>query len=348
MRKIFFTIFLLQISSFGFSQSNDRIVLPGFDVSNQISGTCSNFQPCGMVRRYAEANRYTTTSKQDSGVIKVCTRCINSGIPLYVVDGIAILNPNIAELMTKEIKGVSVLKGADAMTMFGSQGINGVILITTNKSLLRKFIIKDSLDGSPVTGATVMFMAIGRMEVSMAVADSNGIVVPENLDPAVNYIMNVSAVGYNTLSQVIEKGYHHKEQEILLQRELKNCDEVVLTSIDCFKCRKGGCICPAMRSYRFANRNDTMLNQNMLKIFPNPAQKGNMLNLQFNNDNGKEKTIRVVSLDGKILFQQLLMANGRQDVFQLPTNSCWSAGIYFIQLLYENGQVAASEKIILQ
>src|SRR5690606_9389250 len=68
-----------------------------------------------------------------------------SGIntPLYVVDGVPMLTQEITTLATSsnsgaginpnDIESITVLKDASAAAIYGSQGANGVILITTKK-----------------------------------------------------------------------------------------------------------------------------------------------------------------------------------------------------------------------
>ncbi|WP_241739080.1 SusC/RagA family TonB-linked outer membrane protein [Pontibacter beigongshangensis] len=51
--------------------------------------------------------------------------------PLYVVDGVPI--PDINRLNPNDIESVNVLKGANAAAIYGSDGVNGVLMITTKK-----------------------------------------------------------------------------------------------------------------------------------------------------------------------------------------------------------------------
>jgi TonB-dependent SusC/RagA subfamily outer membrane receptor len=53
--------------------------------------------------------------------------------PLYVLDGIIITNFDIYKLDTKNIESIDVLKGTQAMAIYGSEGVNGVIIITSKK-----------------------------------------------------------------------------------------------------------------------------------------------------------------------------------------------------------------------
>lgn len=49
--------------------------------------------------------------------------------PIYVVDGMPI--PSISRLNPNDIESITVLKGANAAALYGSEGVNGAIMITT-------------------------------------------------------------------------------------------------------------------------------------------------------------------------------------------------------------------------
>ncbi len=59
------------------------------------------------------------------------TRSLNraKNEPIYVVDGVPI--PSIGRLNPNDIESVTVLKGANAAALYGSEGVNGAIMITT-------------------------------------------------------------------------------------------------------------------------------------------------------------------------------------------------------------------------
>ncbi len=69
----------------------------------------------------------------DSKVIIRGNRSItNSNEPLYVIDGVP-LSGNIGMLNSDEVESMTVLKGASAAALYGSQGQNGAIIITTKR-----------------------------------------------------------------------------------------------------------------------------------------------------------------------------------------------------------------------
>jgi len=64
----------------------------------------------------------------------------NIGSALYVIDGIAGRDINL--LNTNEIESITVLKDVNAVALYGSQGRNGVIVITTKRGVSNKEQIK--------------------------------------------------------------------------------------------------------------------------------------------------------------------------------------------------------------
>ena len=92
------------------------------------------------------------------GTSKVVIRGFSSiagdNTPLYVIDGIPMLNPQggggqfggvdygdgISNISSADIASMNVLKGASATALYGSRGQNGVIMITTKSGRTRKGI----------------------------------------------------------------------------------------------------------------------------------------------------------------------------------------------------------------
>jgi TonB-dependent SusC/RagA subfamily outer membrane receptor len=261
------------------------------------------------------------------------------------IDSISLMNP-------QDFESVEVLKSAAATALFGAEGVNGVIWITTKNSGFRKLIIKDSLDGSPIAGATVLFTSLkDRHEKLQIIANDSGVVITNKLNGPARYRMTVSAVGYITTEQFFESNAG-KGKEIFLNRDVVSCGEVILSYISCprrpinnwFICKVSGINITAAAE----KEEQSVASPLEFKVYPNPVQRSGSLNLRFDNAEGKQKIVRVISLDGRILLQQSFTTSWGKNLFQLPTDARWSAGIYFVQLLYENGQVAASEKVIIR
>jgi len=114
----------------------------------------------GISRKKIALKDVTIVSKEDiekvtpkpekTPVIVHCARTIKScEKPLWVVDGFISTEKNSKELNPDNIKSVNILKGAEATALYGSKGMNGVILITTQnltKKELRKLKRKSERD----------------------------------------------------------------------------------------------------------------------------------------------------------------------------------------------------------
>lgn len=61
------------------------------------------------------------------------TGTVNNSEPLYVIDGNLGADPT--DLDPNNIESIEVLKSASAAAIYGSQGANGVVLITTKKGI---------------------------------------------------------------------------------------------------------------------------------------------------------------------------------------------------------------------
>jgi TonB-dependent SusC/RagA subfamily outer membrane receptor len=53
--------------------------------------------------------------------------------PLYILDGIVINSKQFSIINPNDIQEIKVLKGIEAISLYGNQGRNGVIIITTKK-----------------------------------------------------------------------------------------------------------------------------------------------------------------------------------------------------------------------
>jgi TonB-dependent SusC/RagA subfamily outer membrane receptor len=63
----------------------------------------------------------------------IATLRAGSSTPLYVVDGSTMSDDNVGNINPQDVDGITVLKDGASLTAYGSQGSNGVILITMKK-----------------------------------------------------------------------------------------------------------------------------------------------------------------------------------------------------------------------
>jgi len=138
-----------------------------------------------------------------------------------------------------------------------------------------------------------------------------------------------------------------------MTRDERICEEVIVRSnqiiclkrvISCgFWCLSSGILITGMDSTKTVQ----LIPQMSITAYPNPAQRNNAINLKIENASQKIEAIRVLTVSGRTVYKQAVARFEKKGMLQLVTGN-WPAGIYFIQLLYANGQPAASERIVIQ
>jgi len=113
------------------------------NIVNSLSGKVSGIQITNSSGAVGASSRI---------VIRGSSSLSGSSQPLFVVDGVAISNAEFgsgdgfggtnrgngaADINPDDIESISVLKGANAAAMYGSQAANGVVLITTKSGSLK-------------------------------------------------------------------------------------------------------------------------------------------------------------------------------------------------------------------
>lgn len=103
-----------------------RTVNPIFGMASKVAGLRVNMYD-SKVDPHVQINmRGSRSLSRTSGIDG---RGANE--PLYVVDGVPI--PSISRLNPNDIESITVLKGANAAALYGSEGVNGAIMITTRR-----------------------------------------------------------------------------------------------------------------------------------------------------------------------------------------------------------------------
>ena len=144
--------------------------------------------------------------------------------PLIIVDGV-VFKGKLSDIDPATINSQRVLKDAVATAVYGSQGVNGVIEITTNKSASGKKWKKakavkpgDKISGTvsddmgPLMGAVVCEIDVNGRILESAITDNNGQFTMKIKNPQDS--LRFSYVGTKTVFQAIDK----KEYKIKLQQ----------------------------------------------------------------------------------------------------------------------------------
>lgn len=281
---------------------------------------------------------------------RIVLRCRSTTIkdnPLLIVDGVVNDFYSFNGLKTDDIESVTILKEAAASAIYGYRASYGVIIITTKSSKLRKFIIKDFLEGKTIPGATVKFKSQKDKNDSLIIAaNDSGFVLTNKLKPRIDYDIEVSSVGYKNYSSHFRNPSSYNEKIILLEKSINKLEEVIVVSPDggrrCIRC---GFWCSSTRCYYSVI--DTAKQKPSFKIYPNPVNSGASINLELPVNLSVNFIVRIFSLSGATVFQQKF-SGVKTNTINLLLNSRLSASEYIVQLVDEKGKSAGQQKIIVQ
>ena len=140
------TVFLIKLEED--LQSLDEVIVVGYGTQNKrdLTGSVGSVKPDDLVKAptsnfdQALAGRIAgvqvTSSDGTPGssaniVIRGGNSITGDNSPLYVIDGVPLVDFDPASLNTNDIESFDVLKDASSTAIYGSRGANGVILITT-------------------------------------------------------------------------------------------------------------------------------------------------------------------------------------------------------------------------
>ena len=246
--------------------------------------------------------RKDAVPQKNNGIRCGFARISNNEQPLWVVNGLVSPPHTLGELNPHDIDSVWILKDAAATAIYGSEGINGVIIVTTKS---RTYTIKNMLDGSPVAGATVLFVSTDKKDKIMLAANDSGIIRTNKLKRNSGYQLTVSATGYKTFEQDLPSGKFKRSDTLQLQPVIRTCQEVLLSRSSNFLIGGFRCVCSGLTIISVKPAAETVVPAKpKLNIYPNPVLRGNSITISYENNTTQASHLQLLSLDGKIVYRQ--------------------------------------------
>ena len=145
------------VTALGVKKTRKSLTYAAQDINAAELNTVKQTNPMNSLSGKVAGLTVTRSASGAGGSVKVVLRgnsSIGNNQPLYVIDGIPLQNPSSSQpgdtfgdvnggnkdggdvlslINPDDIESLSVLKGASASALYGSAGLNGVILITTKK-----------------------------------------------------------------------------------------------------------------------------------------------------------------------------------------------------------------------
>jgi hypothetical protein len=96
------------------------------------------------------------------------------------------------------------------------------------------------------------------------------------------------------------------------------------------------------------NDNHSLADINSPKIYPNPVQRSQSLNVEWKNEQAEMIQVMLVSLSGNIVFSQAKQFDKGLNRLAIDVDSRWATGIYIVQVRNEKGAIIKNEKLVVQ
>lgn len=85
-----------------------------------------------------------------------------------------------------------------------------------------------------------------------------------------------------------------------------------------------------------------------LKIYPNPIVKGSTMHIELRLKKPGTFLLNVLAANGLQVFRKQLIADVSNAAESIPISNEWSSGVYFVQVLDENGGFINSSRFVIQ
>ena len=323
--KFFSTCLLFFISLNGFAQEFDQ------KTEGKITGL-----------------NHSAGSPYSAGRKTMCSVTVLIPHPLLVVDGKILPLSDLNEINPGQVDNVTILKSSASIAIYGAKGSSGTIIVTLKNMKHAGIAILDSIDNQPIPFATVTFIYKG--DTLRYKADSLGRVLTNSSEELEGSEMITTATGYHPHRALWKHTLATGEKQILLHRNTIQYDPVVIYSGLHTGCRRYSCSCTRIGSIDSVTAEKMSPNETSagsLKFFPNPAGKGSTISIIDASSFQGKGIIQVSTAQGQLVYSQVITLV-KDNTIILPVQQNWSAGTYFIRLVYENGRAGASGKLIIQ
>jgi hypothetical protein len=262
-----------------------------------------------------------------------------------VVDGVICDYNKLHELNANDILSISILKSSGCLPVCRSFEANGVIVIATKASQNSTFAIKYLITRQPIPNATILLASkMDSNKRQILVSNDSGIVnIKRKADPD-NYDLIVSTIGYKNFSATFGPLHRYNKSEILLKRDYKNSQEIIVSST------LGGCRhCGLYRVTSKANSisNKLPINNIHFNLYPNPIRSNSTLTIGWKQKEFGDHLLQLFNQSGQLILSKDIYINEKAKQFTINMPSVIS-GNYFLKLTSKTTGKSYTEKLIVE
>ena len=257
---------------------------------------------------------------------------------LIVIDGTPVDSFSLSKINPDDISRIEVLKNSAAMAIYGCRATNGVIIITTKRN--NRLTISDADNKLFLQGATVKIQPNNKLNRSVIlVADENGEIDLSAVNSIEEYSMEISCIGYQTMTITASK--HAFNHAIKMQKKYELMDSVFIFSNEYSRKTRCG-ICYLSRVDRSSNLTQ-VVNPISVSLYPNPIRQAGTLTLNLLQPiTGKADLINTL---GEPIQTINLYEENANPVIHLSNAML---GCYFVRITDSKSHKVVTQKLIVQ
>jgi hypothetical protein len=184
-------------------------------------------------------------------------------------------------------------------------------------------------------------------------ADDEGRACTTNLKAGEKYEVEVTMIGYKTTVVEIENNREPSPQWIMLEKEFKECEPVVVRAgtriIHCGWAYEAvkvtECSSSLTKSGPIVSISESATLLATIRIYPNPVRRTGTITIAMQNVQDPSISVRIFNASGSLVYAQALTSKAMMNV---PVSAQWTPGVYFIQLSDRNGKLIKTDQLIIQ
>jgi len=261
--------------------------------------------------------------------------------PLFIIDDIVVDDCELKSLKVEDVKSITVLKGSVASALYGSRGVNGVIIIEKVTSKITEIVVRDSLLQQPIPSATITMVSNFGTDSITLISNDSGYVSTKKLKLNTEYEIKVSAIGYKGYITNIKAG---EKAELFLERNFVSLPQVTVSSIQCRRRIRCGFMIKIIKSN--CSREETIATD-LLKLFPNPTQSQSVIHIQLKQSESGYYYLQLFNASGQSVFNKEVYLDVESKLLSidLPT---LETGNYFVKLTNKSTGKFFTSKLMIK
>jgi hypothetical protein len=262
--------------------------------------------------------------------------------PIYFIDGTPVEYKQLGKLNPNDIVSIDVLKES-ATGIISCRAPQGVVVIVTKQSFMKRLQVKDLQTNEGIPGATITFKMKNTAETKIISVNERGIIdfniQNQNYDSVI-----VSSVGYQNFETSYDV-FKRQGYKFYLKQQVKPLREVTVIG---YSKRTTRCGMIISKSYVSDNSDCTVFSKTSIKLFPNPVSTSGTIQLSFGSLKSGMYQLRLLNASGQLFYSFQKQISSPNQTEQIHLHERMSAGVYTLQVLDEKKKLVQTNKVVVQ